>query len=301
MTPPRHNVEGATWLVTRRCSERRFFLRPDGFVTRAILFILGYALAWFSIELHAAVVLSNHWHLVITDPRGRKSQFFRFVHMMIARSVNAFRGRFEAFWAPGRPNMVRLMTPDDILDKMVYVILNPVRANLVETVDEWPGLVTLPEHFLGREFRTKRPKRFFDKRGPLGAMTRFRLKRPPGFEHLSDEELVQLLRDRITDGEVRTAEERGAKEVLGAEKVLRQHWNSRPKSRAPRFVREPEIACRDRESRIAAILDLCRFRSEYRTALKRFSGGTRYTIFPYGTLNMRRRFRVRCRAPSRSP
>lgn len=102
MTPPRYNPKGTTWLVTRRCSERRFFLRPDSFVTRAILFILGYALAWFSLELHAAVALSNHWHLVITDLKGKKSQFFRLVHMMIARSVNTFRGRSEAFWAPGR-------------------------------------------------------------------------------------------------------------------------------------------------------------------------------------------------------
>jgi len=300
MTPPRHNVEGATWLVTRRCSERRFFLRPDGFVARAILFILGHALAWFSIKLNAAVVLSNHWHLVITDLKGKKSQFFRLVHMMIARSVNTLRGRFEAFWAPGRPNMVRLMTPDDILDKMVYVMLNPVRANLVEHVDDWPGLVTLPEHFLDHEFSTKRPNRFFDKRGPLGSMTRFRLTRPPGFDHLSDQEFVQLLRDRIAEGEAKARQERGNKKVLGAVKVLCQHWNSKPKTRAPRFQRVPEIACRDRELRIAAIEDLLYFRTKYRAALGRFCGGARNTVFPYGTLNMRRRFRVRCR-PNRSP
>jgi REP element-mobilizing transposase RayT len=87
MTPPRYNAPGTTWLVTRRCSERRFFLRPDAFVTRALLYVLGFAATLYGIEVHAAVALSNHWHLVLTDTRGRKSAFLQFVHMMIATGM----------------------------------------------------------------------------------------------------------------------------------------------------------------------------------------------------------------------
>jgi len=137
------------------------------------LFVLGFAAALYGIEVHAAVALSNHWHLVLTDVRGRKSAFVQFVHMMTGRAVNAFRGRFEAFWSPGRPSMVQLLTPDDVLDKMVYVMLNPVRAGLVERVRDWPGLVTKPEDLVAGPVETPRPGRFFDGRGALGEVTRF--------------------------------------------------------------------------------------------------------------------------------
>jgi putative transposase len=297
MTPPRYNAPGTTWLVTRRCSERRFFLRPDSFVTRALLFVLGFATAWYGIELHAAVALSNHWHLVLTDVRGRKSAFVQFVHMMIGRAVNSFRGRFEAFWSPGRPSMVQLLTPDDVLDKMVYVMLNPVRAGLVARVADWPGLVTKPEDLLAGAVETARPRRFFSARGPLGQTSRFVYRRPPGFEHLTDEELVALLRERVAAGEAAAASERGGRPVVGAEAVLKQHWSSAPKSGAPRFRRDPHVACRDRQLRIAALLQLATFRHEYRAALHRFEQGRRGTTFPYGTLLMRERFRVRCGPP----
>lgn len=301
MTPPRHNLPGTTWLVTRRCSERRFFLKPGSFVGQAILFILGYALNWFGLQLHAIAVLSNHWHVVVTDVRGKKSEFFQFVHSMIGRSVNAFRGRFEAFWAPGRPNMVRLVTREDILDKIVYVILNPVRADLVEKASDWPGLVTLPRHFVNTEFRTQRPGRFFNRRGPLGEVTVFRLTKPPGFEHLTEEEFAAALARRVEAGEKALAEARGKKRVLGAKSVISARYSSRPKKRAPQFERHPHIACRDPELRAAALEELQRFWSEHRTAVGRFSKGARNALFPAGTLLMRKRFRVRCRPPQPPP
>jgi REP element-mobilizing transposase RayT len=294
MTPPRQNLAGASYLVTRRCSERRFLLRPDGFVVRALLFILGYAATWYGIQIHAVAQMSNHWHLVITDLRGRKSDCFRFVHSMITRSVNAFRGRFEALWAPGRPNFTRLLTPEDVLDRMVYCMLNPVRAGLVDRAAEWPGLISLPEQIGGAALTTTRPRRFFSVRGALGSVSSLRYVRPPGFEHLSDEELRALLAERLEAGEQALREGRAGKPVLGAAKVLKQHWNSRPKSRAPRFGRVPHIACRDTAKRVQALADRARFIAEYRRALKRFRGGARNVLFPYGTLMMRQRFRVRC-------
>ena len=46
------------------------------------------------------------------------------------------------------------------------------------------------------------------------------------------------------------------------------------------------------------ILTLQRFWAEQRHATRRFAAGARNTLFPYGTLQMRQRFRVRCRGPS---
>ena len=46
--------------------------------------------ALYGIEIHAISVLSDHWHLVLTDVRGKKSAFFQFVHMRVGRAVNAW-------------------------------------------------------------------------------------------------------------------------------------------------------------------------------------------------------------------
>jgi hypothetical protein len=35
--------------------------------------------------------------------------------------------------------VLRLVDRDDVLDKMVYALANPVKDNLVATVKEWPG------------------------------------------------------------------------------------------------------------------------------------------------------------------
>jgi hypothetical protein len=154
--------------------------------------------------------------------------------------------------------------------------------------------VTLPEDLSGDPIETARPRRFFDQRGPLGEATRFAYVRPAGCEHLTDEQLVALVRERIEAGEAELAAQRGDKPVLGATAVLKQHWNSQPKTRAPRFQRDPHVACRDRHRRIAALLQLAAFRDAYRTALGRFRAGRHNAVFPHGTLMMRERFGVRC-------
>jgi putative transposase len=57
MTMPREIVPGATYLLSRRTSQRCFLLRPDPFVTQAFLYCLAYAATTFGIDVHAFVVL----------------------------------------------------------------------------------------------------------------------------------------------------------------------------------------------------------------------------------------------------
>jgi REP element-mobilizing transposase RayT len=94
-TKPRRVVPGVTYLVTRRCSERRFFLHPDPQVTWNFEYLLGVLAAKYGVEVHAYVVMSNHYHLVVTDVQGVMPDFQRELNSLLARSVNAFRGRRE--------------------------------------------------------------------------------------------------------------------------------------------------------------------------------------------------------------
>ena len=64
MTAPRSIVPGHTYLLTRRCSERRFFLRPDERTTGIFLYCLAEAAERFGIRVLAWMAMSNHYHAV---------------------------------------------------------------------------------------------------------------------------------------------------------------------------------------------------------------------------------------------
>jgi REP element-mobilizing transposase RayT len=60
MTAPRQYLRGATYLLTRRCFQRHFFLRPSKRTNEAFRFVLAVAAGRYGIRLHAYCVLSNH-------------------------------------------------------------------------------------------------------------------------------------------------------------------------------------------------------------------------------------------------
>jgi putative transposase len=77
VTAPRQVLPGTTYLVTRRTSERRFFVPPCAHTNATFLYVLAIAARLHRIEIHAFCVLSNHFHLLLTDPAGRLPAFKR--------------------------------------------------------------------------------------------------------------------------------------------------------------------------------------------------------------------------------
>ena len=61
--------EGATVAIALKCSEGRFFLRPSAAQVRKLRFLLGHYADKHGILLHGFVFMSNHFHLILTDPK----------------------------------------------------------------------------------------------------------------------------------------------------------------------------------------------------------------------------------------
>jgi putative transposase len=93
MTLPRRVLPNRTYLITRRCSERRFFLRPDPQITWIFEYLLAVACERHGVELHGFVCMSNHYHLVVTDHNARLPEFQQYLNSLLARAVNCARGR----------------------------------------------------------------------------------------------------------------------------------------------------------------------------------------------------------------
>ena len=129
----RRIVAGTRYKITKKCLEGRFFLVPDSDeVNKIIGFCLGLALDRFELELHAAVFMSNHYHLDVTDPKGEMPAFKCMLNSLIARALNAHRGRFDKFWSVDQACDVELLGDEDVIDGMAYTETNPVKSGLVK-------------------------------------------------------------------------------------------------------------------------------------------------------------------------
>src|SRR6266545_2876709 len=196
MTPPRRVLPGNTYLVTRRCSERRFFLKPSRRTNEIFLYVLAVAARRHCVLVHAFCVLSNHCHLIVTDLDGRLPAFMQYLDSLVARAVNASLGRFEGFWATdGSYSAVEPLDPADIVAKTAYVLANPVAAGLVRRSAEWPGLWTAPEQIGVAKLTARRPKVFFDPKSYMPEARTLELTVPPGFA--SAEEFRTLVSDAL--------------------------------------------------------------------------------------------------------
>jgi putative transposase len=282
MTLPRRVLPNRTYLITRRCSERRFFLRPDPQITQIFEYLLAVACERHEILLHGFVCMSNHYHLVITDRNGRLPEFQQYLNSLLARAVNCARGRWEAFWSRESYNAVELLEPDDVLDKIAYTLLNPVRAGLVGRTGAWKGATSASLRFGGRRLVT-RPTNFFSDDMPDQAL--LKLVAPDLHDEFG---LDEQLATRIEAVE-REMKKSGCM-PMGMRAVLAQHWNDSPATRAPRRGLIPRIAARCAAVRIAAIVEMQQWVALYRTALASFQDGEREVGWPLGAYQMCARF-----------
>src|SRR5690606_12259327 len=105
---PRPVLPGATYLLTRRCIERRFLLRPSRQTNQIIEYCLAVASARTGVEAHAFCAMSNHVHAVVTDVHGRLPEFLQLFHRHVAVALNASLGRKENVWAAHQTSVVEL-------------------------------------------------------------------------------------------------------------------------------------------------------------------------------------------------
>ncbi len=296
MTVPRQILPGTTYLVTRRCAQRQFLLRPSRETNEIFAYVLGVAARRFGIHVHAYCVLSNHFHLVVTDPGARLPAFAQYLESLVARAVNASLGRWEAFWAPSSYSAVVLATPDDALAKSAYVLANPVAAGLVRRGREWPGLWSAPERLGSPALVARRPKAFFRSSGPMPESVELELRPPPG---LALGEFRRRLFEEVASLEDAAARALAAigRGFMGVSKVLAQRPSAHPVAGETRRTMNPRAAATDKWKRIETLSRLVEFLARYRAAWGQRRAGEQGFLFPAGTYLLRVMHGVPCAAP----
>jgi putative transposase len=273
--------------VTRRCAQRLFRLRPCPQTNRIFMYCLAFAMQKTGVLLHAACVLSDHHHLVVTDPRGRLPDFLRELHRLTAKAMNALHGKWENFWSAEPCNVVRLVTDEDVDDKIAYVVANPVAAGLVTHPGAWPGFLAWGE----RSFTVRRPASYFSEEGSCPAQMDLLLTKPP--IRTREPNSAPGWVDRVTGAiaanvaVAHRALKTAGRAFLGPKSVLSASLDQRATSYEGRRGAIPTFAARASSVRDELRRLESNFRQRYRHALERWRDGARDVSFPFGTWGMK--------------
>jgi putative transposase len=133
--PLRIELAGALYHVTSRGNERRAIFRSDR-DRKTFLSLLGKAARRFGWSVTAWVLMTNHYHLVIQTPEPNLSRGMQWLNGVYAgwfnhvhdRCGHLFQGRFHATLIERETYMAEVLR---------YVVLNPVRAGMVERPEEY--------------------------------------------------------------------------------------------------------------------------------------------------------------------
>ena len=288
MSQPRKIYPGQTVQLTRRTLRRTFLLRPDAQLNQIVSYLVAFFAKKFGMEIGAIQVLSDHYHIVLTDVLGQLPDFTRELNRILALCIKGLRKWEGPVWEPDAVGMVELLTAEAEAEAMVYTWLNAVRAGLVADPRHWPGVTTLLDDVDGLRMTFTRPDVYLDaSSGRWPETVELGVTMPPKLAALGQEEARRLLRaelERQLAEAQRQMREQGRKPV-GPERCQGVSPYQRATTWEPLRSLNPVLAAGRglRRALREGIRALRAFRLAYREALRRWQQGDRNVLFPYGT------------------
>ncbi len=114
---------------------------PPNHTNNAIISgIYGRAMRYDEVVLCNFVHMNNHSHdhVIPLDPAAL-SVMYKEVQKQCTEALKALLGQEQLNLWKGRPMMAIVPTLDDVIERLVYIFCNPVKAGLVESIDSYPG------------------------------------------------------------------------------------------------------------------------------------------------------------------
>lgn len=133
--PPRPQLPNALYHVTSRGNRGEAVL-SDGAERLRFLQILSRTSDRFGWRCLAYCLMTNHYHLVVRTPEPCISQAMHQLNGVYARWFN-WRHGYEGHLFQGRFHAALIESDWHLLESCRYVVLNPVRAGLVQRPGAW--------------------------------------------------------------------------------------------------------------------------------------------------------------------
>lgn len=127
---------GAVYHVTSRGNARADIFEDDS-DRELFLKIFGKVVKRFNWLCHAYCLMGNHYHLLIETPEGNLSAGMRQVNGVYTQAFNRAHGRGGHVFQ-GRFKAVLVEKESHLLELCRYLVLNPVRAGMVDLPEQYP-------------------------------------------------------------------------------------------------------------------------------------------------------------------
>jgi REP element-mobilizing transposase RayT len=134
----RHYIPGYVWHITHRCHKKDFLLK-FGKDRRRWLWWLFEARKRFGLSVLNYTVTSNHVHIIVRD-NGNRNVIPKSIQLVAGRTGQEFnqrKNRKGAYWED-RYHATAIETGRHLVQCLVYIDLNMVRAGVVKHPMDWP-------------------------------------------------------------------------------------------------------------------------------------------------------------------
>ncbi len=134
--PLRIEFAGALYHLTSR-GDRSGSIFEDDEDRRQFLRTLAEVVERFNWACHAYCLMANHYHLVVETPDANLSKGMRHLNGVYTQASNRRHKRFGHLFQ-GRYKGILVDKESHFLELARYVVLNPVRAGMVDLPENWP-------------------------------------------------------------------------------------------------------------------------------------------------------------------
>jgi len=133
--PLRIEFAGAVYHITSRGDRREAIVENDE-DRREFVTILGNVIKQMGWQCDAWCLMDNHYHLVLETPEANLARGMRQLNGMFTQSSNRRHGR-SGHLLQGRYKAILVDRESYLLELCRYVVLNPVRAGMVDDPASW--------------------------------------------------------------------------------------------------------------------------------------------------------------------
>ncbi len=133
--PLRLELAGSIYHVTSRGDGREDIYLSDA-DRGSWLVVFGQVCERFNWVCHAWCQMSNHYHILVETPEANLAQGMRQLNGVYTQNFNRTHGRVGHVFQ-GRYKAILVERDSYLLELSRYVVLNPLRANMVKKLESW--------------------------------------------------------------------------------------------------------------------------------------------------------------------
>lgn len=122
--------------ITNRSNNQEFFYLKNDDLWEIFLSCLYQLEIQFQCSVHAFVLMSNHYHLLISTPDCNIGEAMKYLHREVARKANKNTNRINHFFG-GRYKWSVVNNENYYWNAVKYIFRNPVRAGICSSVKDY--------------------------------------------------------------------------------------------------------------------------------------------------------------------